>query len=223
MRRLASLAAALALLAACSSERSLSGDTTGVTSVDTTVSAVETTIDPATTEPAAGPATTAVPTTAVPTTAASECVPVGDSAPKTSDDPLLMTGAVGVDIRTGTHPCFERLVIEAGNGDFPGWTAEYVDGPVRLGESDEFVDIAGDATLSVRISMWMPTMEGDGYNGKIDVFPNDVVHILELRETENFEGMCIWSIGLDAEYPFTAIVLHSPERLVIDVHVPDES
>ena len=111
-------------------------------------------------------------------------------------------------------------MIEADNGGFPGWTIEYVDDPVRLGESDEFVHIKGAATLSIRISMWMPTMEGDGYSGPIQVFPANVDHILELRETENFEGMCIWSIGLDEEYPFTVNHLHNPERLFIDFQVP---
>ena len=135
-----------------------------------------------------------------------------------------MSGLVGVDIRTGIHPCFERIVIElGGTGDFPGWSVQYVDDPVRLGESDSFVEIEGAATLQVTMRMWMPTMEGDGYTGEIDVFLNNVAHILELRETENFEGMCIWSIGLDAQYPFTVDVLHSPERLVIDVQVPSRS
>jgi hypothetical protein len=133
---------------------------------------------------------------------------------------LFSTTAFGVDIRVGRHLCFERLVIEADNGDFPGWSAEYVDDPVRLGESDNFVSIEGSATLSVRISMWMPTMEGDGYSGAIQLFPTNVNHILELRETENFEAVSIWSIGLDAKYPFTATVLHNPERLVIDFYVP---
>lgn len=223
LKRLTALAAALLLIAACSSDRSSSAgttdssettdatDTTDSTSVDTTVPGSETT--------AATP-TTASATTAVATTNPA-CTPTGDTDPKASADPLLMSSLVGVDIRTGTHPCFERVVIElGGSGGFPGWAVEYVDDPVRLGESDEFVEIAGAATLFVRMGMWMPSMEGDGYAGPIQVFPGNVPHILELRETENFEGMCIWSIGVQAEYPFTVDVLHAPERLVIDIYIP---
>lgn len=29
------------------------------------------------------------------------------------------------------------------------------------------------------------------------------------------------AVGLDAEYPFTVNVLHAPERLVIDLYVPE--
>ena len=219
MKRLTALAAALVLVAACSSERSSTADSTGVTDstpVDTTpvdTTPVDTTATTST--PTTEPAPTAAPTT---TTA---CVPDGDTLPQASDDPLLMSGLVGVDIRTGVHPCFERIVIElGGTGDFPGWSVQYVDDPVRLGESDNFVQMTGDATLQVIMRMWMPSMEGDGYTGSIDIVPDSVVHILELRETENNEGVSIWSIGLDQQYPFTVDVLHSPERLVIDVQVP---
>lgn len=217
MKRLSALTAALALLGACSSENSASGSSTGPTAaIDTT--AVATTL-PATATTAATP-TTQPATTTEPTTT-EVCVPDGDTLAQSSDDPELMSGLVGVDIRAGAHPCYERIVIElGGTGDFPGWTVEYVDDPVRIGESDDFVEIAGAATLRITMRMWMPSMEGDGYTGSIDIFPADVAHILEMRETENNEGVSIWSIGLDAQYPFTVDVLHSPERLVIDVQAP---
>lgn len=116
------------------------------------------------------------------------------------------------------------MVIElGGSGDFPGWTVQYVDDPVRIGESDSFVDIIGEATLQVTMRAWMPTLEGGGYVGPIQFVPQSVFHILELRETANNEGSCTWSIGLDGQYPFTVEVLHNPERLVIDIHVPFET
>ena len=215
MKRLTALTAALVLVAACSSDRSsnsgTAGDATDSTSVDTTTG------DTTATTPA-----TDGPTTVADTTGTTEvCAPEGDLDPKASDDPLLMSSLVGADIRVGVHPCYERLVIElSGTGDFPGWNVEYVDDPVRLGESDEFVEIAGEATLQVTMRMWMTTMEGGGYQGEIDIFPDGGAHVLELRQTENHEGMCIWSIGLDAEYPFTVEVFTSPYRLVIDFQVP---
>lgn len=215
MKRLTALAAALLLVAACSSDRSsnagTAGDTIDSTSVDTTTG------DTTATTPA-----TDGPTTVPDTTGSTEvCAPAGDLAPEASDDPLLMSSLFGADIRVGVHPCYERLVIELdGIGDFPGWSVEYVDDPVRLGESDEFAEIAGAATLSIRMGMWMTTMEGGGYQGEIDIFPTNVDHILELRQTYNHEGTCIWSIGLDAQYPFTVDVFTNPHRLVIDFQVP---
>lgn len=186
------------MLSACSSTHTSSSTTT------VTGSTVATT-----TSTTAGTATT--------TTVAGGCAAAGDLAAKHAADPLLMSGLTGADIRVGRHPCFERLVIELrGTGAFPGWTAEYVDDPVRLGESDEFTSIAGSATLLVRMGMWMQTMEGEGYQGATDLFPTTVDHVLEMRLTENWEGMSIWAIGLDTALPFTVTVLHTPERLVID-------
>ncbi|MDO8364735.1 MAG: hypothetical protein Q7V88_17725 [Actinomycetota bacterium] len=217
--RLLTTLAAVALLAACSSDRPSSSDTSTTSIVpgettapgDTTPgSTAPSTTQPVTTEPA-----TTAPATVAPTT--EPCPAVGDAAAKGSTDPLLMSSLVGADIRAGSHPCFERVVIELqGTGEFPGWAAEYVDDPVRLGESDEFVSIEGTATLLVRMGMWMQDMEGEGYQGESDLFPTLVQHVLEMRMTENWEGMTIWAIGLDDEYPFTVTVLHAPERLVID-------
>jgi len=133
-----------------------------------------------------------------------------------------MSALIGADIRVGRHPCFERLVIELGGaGTFPGWLVEYVTDPVPRGESGDTVFLQGVATLQVRMGMWMQTMEGEGYQGEIQLFPTTVDHLLELRLVENWEGMTIWAVGLDAEYPFTVNVLHAPERLVIDLYVPE--
>lgn len=228
--KLLPLLAASVLLAACSSEQSSGGtDSTGqsTTSIDGATTE-PTATEPTVTEPTATtdgatsvPATTVVVTTAVPTTA-EPCPSVGDTDQKGQPDVLTMSGMVGDDIRVGEHPCFERLVIElAGPGDFPGWGAEYVDDPVRLGESDEFTDIEGDATLLVRMGMWMPDMEGNGYDGPLQIFPTTVDHIVELRQTENFEGITHWAIGLDDEYAFTVTQLSSPARLVIDFQVEE--
>lgn len=223
-----SLITVVLLLAACSSARSTSqpttsaGDTTTVTSTvvsTTSDGTTATTTEPVTTTPnTAGPTTT--PTTVattVPSTSA-PCPAAGDTNAKGTGDPLTLSSLVGSDIRTGGHACFERVVIELqGTGGFPGWGVAWVDDPQRLGESDEFVDIDGNATLLVRMGMWMPDMGGVGYAGPTEIHPTNVSHIQELRNTENFEGMSIWAIGVDAEYPFTVQVLHSPERLVIDI------
>ncbi len=208
--------AVLALLAACSSDEPSSGGSVVPASTTTTQPATTqpATIEPATTDPVStGPVTTEP-------VGSEPCTTHGDMNRQVSDDPTLMSSMVGVDIRTGAHECFERIVIEfAGDGDMPGWSVEYVDDPVRLGESDEFVTIDGAATLQVVARSWMPDMAGNGYDGPTQVFPTDVSHILELRQTENSEGVTIWSIGLDAGYPFTVDVFTDPGRLVIDVYV----
>jgi len=129
-----------------------------------------------------------------------------------------MSSLVGKDIRTGRHPCFERVVIELqGSGEFPGWTVEYQGDPIGLDESNEAAYIKGDATLVARLGSWMQTMEYEGYDGPRDVFPTNVSHILEVRLVENFEGVTRWAIGIDSERPFVVAQLADPPRLVIDV------
>lgn len=215
------------LLAACSSDRAATPATNATgTAPGTSVTAPPNTTGTDTTAPPTSTGTDTTASTVAPTTPVTsppttvQCRRLGDTATKTSSDPIAMSSMVGVDIRVGDHDCFERVVIELGGaGDFPGWSAEYVSGPVRLGESDEFVEIAGDATLLVRMGSWMPTMEGDGYSGPTDISPTTVDHIRELRQTENWEGYSIWAIGVDEEYPFTVTIEHTPERLVIDFQV----
>jgi hypothetical protein len=142
----------------------------------------------------------------------------GDTLSKESPDPLAMSSLVGNDIRTGAHPCFERVVIELqGQGTFPGWTVEYQDDPIALGQSNETAVIAGNATLVARFGAWMQPLDEVGYQGPTDFVPTNVVHLLQLRLVENHEGVTRWAIGVDVRRPFTVTVLDGPPRLVIDI------
>ncbi len=225
MRNQLAILTALVLLTACSSSASDDSSTLPSSTLPSTTLPTEpTTTGPATSATAetstTAPATTASATT-VPTT--TPCAVRGNTLPEESADPLMLSSLVGADIRVGDHACFERIVIELqGSGDFPGWAVGYVDDPVNLGESDETVNIEGSHSLLVRMGMWMQTIEGDGYDGPWQIFPTTVDHILELRMTENWEGMTIWAIGLDGEYAFTVDVLDGPPRLVIDVQVAED-
>ena len=216
-------------LVACSDDESSVG-TTAVSTVSTTPATPTTapvTAARATTAPAmTAPAATATATTNAAPTAPATAPPVATEpcvAPTGTDTfedgfPMRMTSLVGVDIRTGAHPCFERVVIELGGaGDMPGVRVEYVDDSVVLSPSDQTVDIAGDATLLVAVAAWMPDMEGNGWAGPTQLTPTNVEHVLELRQVENFEGMHQWAIGLDEERPFDVMFLDSPPRVVIDI------
>ncbi len=131
---------------------------------------------------------------------------------------MRMSSLIGRDIRTGGHPCFERVVLELqGSGDLPGYRVEYVDDPVQLSPSDQVVEIAGDATLVLSVASWMTDTEGNGYQGATQIVPTNVEHILELRQIENFEGLHAWAIGLDQRRNFSVTTLTDPPRIVIDI------
>jgi hypothetical protein len=181
-------------------------------------------------EPTTTPATitvasaTTVPATTIQTPPASE--PADECEPPAGRDtfndgyPNQMSSLVGSDIRTGAHPCFERVVIElAGQGDMPGVRVEYVDDPVLLSPSDRTVDIDGDATLVISVAAWMPSMEREGYAGPTDFRPTNVSLIREVRQIENFEGLTAWAIGLEDERDFEVSYLDAPPRIVVDIAI----
>ena len=200
--------------------------TARITAQSSTTTQVVSTAAPTTAPPVATTPTSTVPAPTVPpatespaSAPADDCeAPVGRDA---FDDgfPNRMSGMVGSDIRTGAHPCFERVVIEFadGPGDMPGVRVEYVDDPVLLSPSDQTVDIDGDATLVISIGAWMPSMEGEGYAGPTDFRPTNVEHIEQVRQIENFEGLSAWAIGLDQARDFEVSYLDSPARIVVDI------
>ena len=190
-----------------------------------TVAPAATTVPATTIQPTPAPATTPAPTVA-PGTEPPASEPADDcEAPAgrdTFDDgyPNRMSSMVGSDIRTGAHPCFERVVIElAGSGDMPGVRVEYVDDPVLLSPSDQTVDIDGDATLVISVAAWMPSMEREGYAGPTDFHPTNVSLIEEVRQIENFEGLTAWAIGLGDERDFEVGYLDAPPRIVVDIAI----
>jgi hypothetical protein len=129
-----------------------------------------------------------------------------------------MSGLVGADVRVGTHPCFERFVLELqGTGDLPGYWVRYQDPPLTNDPAGEPVAVAGSAFVVVTVESWMSTIEGGGYQGPTRITPTTVSHIKELVMLGNFEGVTIWAIGVDQQRPFKVSTLDSPPRLVIDL------
>ena len=195
-----------------------------------TITVAPATTVPATTVPATTIQTTPAPTNPAPTVAPGTEPPASEPADEceapagrdTFNDgyPNRMSSMVGSDIRTGAHPCFERVVIElAGSGDMPGVRVEYVDDPVLLSPSDQTVDIDGDATLVISVAAWMPSMEREGYAGPTDFRPTNVSLIEEVRQIENFEGLTAWAIGLADERDFEVSYLDAPPRIVVDIAI----
>ena len=172
------------------------------------------------------PGTTAPVTTVPGTSTTVACEFTGATTDRRDSFPERMTSMVGVDIRTGAHSCYERIVIELADstmptpGGMPGWWVRYADGPITLGQTDDqFVEVEGDATLLISMNAWMPSMDGEGWVGSTDIFPTNVTHVLELRQIDNWEGQNTWAVGIDTERPFRVFTLASPTRLVVDIRI----
>lgn len=228
------LAACALAVASCSGSDSAASTTTEPATAATTTEAVTpapttepvtipSTTEPATTEPATTePATTEAPAETA-DTGVPDCPAVGDLADKTSGDLATLSPLIGTDIRTAAKDCFEEVAIHLTTGtdpsQFPAWSVGYVDDPVPDAATGGTVEIAGEATLLFQMSAPMPAADGEGYSGPTSIVPADLAHVLELRQTANVDGTTSWAIGLDAEYPFTAVVPDGPARIVIQIQV----
>jgi hypothetical protein len=131
--------------------------------------------------------------------------------------------ALLVDVRTGVHDGFDRIVLEFSGDDVPSYRVRYVDPPVREDGSGNEVEVAGSAFLEMHLAPAAGVdMSGDGeefeqtYTGPTRFTPDAQV-VRELVRTGDFEANLTWVAGIDRKAGFDVSVLTSPLRLVVDV------
>jgi hypothetical protein len=132
-----------------------------------------------------------------------------------------------VNIRTGQHACYDRLVVDIGGSGPVGYDVSYVDN-VYLDAQGGVVALTGDAKL--RIIARAPNYDID--TGLITYSPIDQAHSRQLTDLSgyrtfrqlayagSFEGQTTFGLGVRARLPMRAFVLGGPgtgQRLVIDV------
>jgi hypothetical protein len=232
MRIVAALVVSMGLFATSCSDGGDSASTSIVTTSTSTTASSTTTSSTATSSVAPSTTASTTSTTTVGSTVAPGttvvCVPRGSQDEVTVNFPNQLSSLVGVEIRTGAHDCYERVVLELAQGpaptpsDFPGYWVRYGSNPVALGQTDDqFVTIDGGAVLLVTVASWMYETDASGdpvdYAGALDLFPTNVRTIRELRMIDNSEGVHTWAIGLDTRRNLVVDSLTSPDRLVIDV------
>lgn len=132
----------------------------------------------------------------------------------------VATGDV-VDVRTGRHTCYDRLVIDV-DGASHGFSVRYVD-KVRADGSGFVVPTAGGARLQVVATA--PAYDDDG---NPTFLPNrarvrDVTGYRTFRQVTwagTFEGQTSLGLGVRARLPFRVFTLAGPgdgSRIVVDV------
>lgn len=132
------------------------------------------------------------------------------------------TSAPIVDVRSGRHACFDRLVIDIRGGG-AGYDVRYVN-KVRADGSGKVVRLAGGADIAVVI-------KAPAYNryGNATYRPADRNQLVNVRNystfrqvalASSFEGQTTFGLGVRARLPFRTFVLDGPganSRVVIDV------
>jgi hypothetical protein len=148
--------------------------------------------------------------------------PASQARPTWDTSPVVVTKLVKpqpkvVDARVGAHPNFDRVVIDL-DGKVPGYTVRYVKGLFYDG-SGEPVPVHGRRFISIVLTPakahnadGSPTYEGP------DIGHYELDVIRDVAFTGDFEGQVSFGISLRRKENFRVLVLHNPNRIVIDVH-----
>jgi hypothetical protein len=131
------------------------------------------------------------------------------SAPGFSQAPV-------VDVRTGRHECYDRLVIDVA-GDAGGYTAQYVTHVTAEGSGAVIATRGGAALqITVRDPAWT-------YSPANRKELRNVTGYRTFRQVVyagTFEGYTSFGLGVRARLPFRVFVLDGPgtsSRVVVDV------
>ncbi|GGW13887.1 AMIN-like domain-containing (lipo)protein [Streptomyces capoamus] len=127
-----------------------------------------------------------------------------------------------VDIRTGQHKCYDRIVFEVpGGGDRIGYHVQYVD-RFYADPSGEYIPVRGGAILAIGVDAWSYDLEAGvpTYPGKVGkalpgVKVNGYRTFRDTRFGGTFEGQTQVALGVRARLPFRVIQVE--DRVVVDV------
>lgn len=122
-----------------------------------------------------------------------------------------MSRAPIVEVRAGTHPCFDRVVLDVANGPVGAYRVRYVDQVTGIA-SGQPINTPGGARLQVTVfdPIGQPTMPS------VAGYPT----LRSVVNAGSFEGVTSFGVGVRARLPFRVFVVSGPDtrnRLVLDV------
>ncbi len=143
----------------------------------------------------------------------------GDRDPVDVPDPIEPGIPLLVDVRTGLHADFDRVVFEY-IGGLPGYRVEYVSLPIVQCGSGFAEPVDGTAFLQVLMSFAAAFDEtGTSTFDQKELLPA-LPSIVEVQSICVFEGNVTWVVGLSGEADFSVFTLEDPFRIVVDVAHP---
>ena len=132
-----------------------------------------------------------------------------------TEQPSTDAMLVLVDVRTGTHPGYDRVVLEFTGPGAPGWTASYAASAVRQGKGDP-ITVAGGSILDIVVSgTAYPEGGTGGFPAGAQASSGTVVK--EVFNDGTFEGLTHVVIGTTGQQPFRVYAAQNPPRVIIDV------
>lgn len=122
-----------------------------------------------------------------------------------------------VEVRTGPHEEFDRVVFDFGAGALPGYRVEYVRPPITRCGSGQATQVAGSAWLRVHFT---PAQAHTDAGQPTIAQRERMLSLPVVREIEltcDFEGHVEWVLGVAAPKQYRVLEMGSPARLVVDV------
>jgi len=170
------------------------------------------------------PAPSTVPPTPPPTTPPTT-VPAAKPCPAEPVDTNPMSGgptnrvadSALVNVQLQTSTCVDEVAFQFRGT--PDWSVEYASGPVMLEPQGEPVTMEGNAFLVVRFDH--ADAGRTGYDGPKRLVAGPLSHVTEIRQTQDFEAVLTWVIGLDAQLPFAVDDRTHDGRTVLVVRFPE--
>ncbi|MGW0391014.1 AMIN-like domain-containing (lipo)protein [Streptomyces sp. NPDC003042] len=162
---------------------------------------------------------TALATGALLTAAIALAAPASAAATSTKTTTQTQTPLV-VNARWGGHCTFDRIVIDL-QGYVPGYTVTPVSQLVYDG-SGKPVPLAGSHFLEIRLN---PAAAHNEDGQSVYQGPHlQKIYLSKLKGlalTGDFEGYVTFGAAFDTKPYYNTFVLHSPERLVVDIAHPN--
>ena len=120
-------------------------------------------------------------------------------------------------VRAGEQACFDRLVIQLGTGQKPGYRVEYV-ARIIQDPSGKVIPVRGGAKL--HITVLAPVRAGFPISSRHIVNVTGFRTFRQVVGAGSFEGITSFGLGVRAKLPFRVFILNGPgarHRLVIDI------
>lgn len=124
-----------------------------------------------------------------------------------------------VDVRSGVHEGYDRVVFEYAGDGVPSWRGEYTDSAAELGRGEP-IEVAGEHILEINVNgpSWAPEDPPQDELPSQEYYERDTGGAFEEIFIQGpFEAHSQYLIGLDQERPFQVQLFEDPTRLVVDI------
>jgi hypothetical protein len=139
----------------------------------------------------------------------------------TSSAPINSAQALALafidDLRTGTHPGYDRLTVQFQNGQ-PASIEVRPQSGTTFTNSPKGDQVTLTGTNGVLVIIHGADLH-TSYSGSTDI-KTGYATLVEVRQLEDFEGVVQLGLGVSGATCYRAFILTNPSRLVIDIQAP---